>query len=110
VLDAEPVDELAELLARCSALSAENEQLWVELVRLSGENEGLRAKVAKLEGQLGEARAGGEASGGAVLPRGAEGEAAPVGSSFGGCAWQAWSPGADRGGRQGIRCAARCVV
>jgi transposase len=60
VLDAEPVDELAELLARCSALSAENEGLLDELVRLVGENEGLRGKVAKLEGQLEEARRAGK--------------------------------------------------
>lgn len=60
VFDPEPVDELAGLLAQCSALSAENEQLWDELVRLSGENEGLRAKVSKLEGQLEEARRAGK--------------------------------------------------
>jgi transposase len=56
VLDAEPVDELAELLARCSALLSENEQLWPEVVRLAGESERLRCRVAKLEGQLEEAR------------------------------------------------------
>ena len=60
VLDAEPVDELAALLVRCSELSAENEGLCDELVRLSGENERLRARVGKLEGQLEEARRAGK--------------------------------------------------
>jgi len=60
VLDAEPADELAALLVRCSELSAENEGLWDELVRLSGENERLRARVGKLEGQLEEARRAGK--------------------------------------------------
>lgn len=56
MLDAEPVDELAELLVLCSALSAENEHLWSEVTRLVGENERLGARVAKLEGMLEEAR------------------------------------------------------
>lgn len=56
MLPGEPVDELARLAARCSALTAENELLWDEAVRLSGENERLQARVAKLEGELEEAR------------------------------------------------------
>lgn len=56
VLPAEPVDEVAELEARCSALSAENEQLWDEVVRLTGENERFGARIERLEGQLEEAR------------------------------------------------------
>lgn len=60
MLDGEPVDELAALLATCSELSAENEQLWAEVFRLTGENERLCAKVAKLEGQLEEARRAGK--------------------------------------------------
>jgi transposase len=56
VLDAEPVDELAGVLARCSGLSAENEQLWAEVFRLTAENERLRGRVKKLEGELEEAR------------------------------------------------------
>jgi len=56
VFCAEPVDELGRLAARCSGLSAENEQLWGEVGRLSGENERLRARIGKLEGQLEEAR------------------------------------------------------
>lgn len=34
VLPAEPVDELARLAVRCSALEAENEGLWGEVSRL----------------------------------------------------------------------------
>ncbi|MGH2842641.1 MAG: IS66 family transposase [Solirubrobacteraceae bacterium] len=60
VLDAEPVDELAGLLARCSALSGENEHLWAELIRVVGENERLFAKVEKLEGLLEETRRAGK--------------------------------------------------
>ena len=60
VLPAEAVDELGRLLARCSALAAENEQLWGEAVRLTGENERLLGRVAKLEGQLEEARRAGK--------------------------------------------------
>jgi transposase len=56
VLSAVSGDELGRLVARCSALSAENEQLWGEVGRLSGENERLRARVGKLEGQLEDAR------------------------------------------------------
>ena len=56
VLPAEPVDEFARLEARCSALSAENGQLWDEVVRLTGENERLRSRVGKLECDLEEAR------------------------------------------------------
>ena len=56
MLSAEPVDELAELSARCAALAAENELLWGEAARLAGENERLHAKVARLEGLLEEAR------------------------------------------------------
>jgi transposase len=55
-LPAGPVDEREQLEARCSALAAENDRLWDELVRLSGENERLRARVGKLEGELEEAR------------------------------------------------------
>jgi len=60
VLDAEPADELAGLLVRCAALSAENEQLWGEVVRLSSEKERLQARVGRLEGQLEEARRAGK--------------------------------------------------
>jgi transposase len=60
VFPAEPVDELARLAARCSALAVENEQLWAEAVRLTTENERLRARVAKLEGELEEARRAGK--------------------------------------------------
>jgi len=60
VLPAEPVDEFGRLVARCARLSAENEQLWVEVTRLAGENDGLRARVAKLEGLLEEARRAGK--------------------------------------------------
>ncbi len=60
VLPAEPVDELARLSALCSALAAENEQLWEEAVRLTGENERLKARVAKLGGELEEARRAGK--------------------------------------------------
>ncbi len=60
MLDAEPVDELAVLLARCAALLAENEQLWDEVVWLSSEKERLQARVGKLEGQLEEARRAGK--------------------------------------------------
>jgi transposase len=56
VVPAEPVDELAGLVARCAELSAENELLWDEAARLAGENERLRARVSKLEGELVEAR------------------------------------------------------
>jgi hypothetical protein len=56
VLPAEPVDELARLVASCSALEAENEGLWGEVSRLLRENERLRARAAKLEGELEEAR------------------------------------------------------
>jgi transposase len=55
-----PVDELARWVARCSALSAENEQLWGVAVRLTGENERLRSRVEKLEGQLEETRRAGK--------------------------------------------------
>jgi len=60
VLDAEPMDELGRLTARCLELAVENEQLWGEATRLAGENERLCAKVAKLEGQLEEARRAGK--------------------------------------------------
>ncbi len=60
VLPAEPVDELGRLAARCSGLSAENEQLWAEVTRLVGENGRLRVRVGKLEGQLEEARRAGK--------------------------------------------------
>jgi transposase len=60
VLSAEPVDELGRLVALCSALSAENEQLWGEIARLSGDNERLRVRVGKLEGELEEARRAGK--------------------------------------------------
>jgi transposase len=60
VLPVEPVDELERLEALCSALSAENEQLWDEVMRLSGENERLRSRVGKLEGELEEARRAGK--------------------------------------------------
>jgi transposase len=56
VLDAEPVDGLAALLSKCSALSVENEQLWGEVSRLTGENERLLGRVRKLEDQLEDAR------------------------------------------------------
>jgi len=56
VLPAEPVDELARLAARCSALAAENEGLWGEVLRLLAENERLHARVETLQGQLEEAR------------------------------------------------------
>jgi transposase len=60
VLPDESVVELARLVARCSALVEENEQLWGEVDRLTGENERLRARVGKLEGQLEEARRAGK--------------------------------------------------
>ena len=60
MLPVEPVDELAGLRARCSALSTENEQLWGEVFGLSGENERLRARVGKLEGELEQARRAGK--------------------------------------------------
>jgi transposase len=60
VLPAEAVDERGRLVARCSALAAENEQLWAEAVRLTGDNERLRARVASLEGLLEEARRAGK--------------------------------------------------
>jgi transposase len=60
VLPAEPVDGRERLEALCSALSAENEQLWDEVVRLTGENERFRARIGKLEGQLEEARRAGK--------------------------------------------------
>jgi len=53
-------DELGRLAARCSALSAKNEQLSAEVTRLAGANERLRARVGKLEGQLEEARRAGK--------------------------------------------------
>jgi hypothetical protein len=56
VLQAVSGDELGRLVAQCSALSAENEQLWGDVTRLAGENERLRARVGKLEGQLEDAR------------------------------------------------------
>ena len=60
MLPVEPVDELAGLRARCSALSTENERLWGEVFGLSGENERLRARVGKLEGELEQARRAGK--------------------------------------------------
>ena len=60
LLPAESGDEVGRLVARCSTLLAENEQLWAEAARLSGENERLRARVGKLEGQLEEARRAGK--------------------------------------------------
>jgi hypothetical protein len=60
VLPAESVDELTELLVRCSTLAVENEQLWAEATRLRGENERLQGRVEKLEGQLEEARRAGK--------------------------------------------------
>ena len=60
MLFAEPVDELGRLAARCSALVAENEQLWGEVGRLLGESERLCARIAGLEGQLEEARRAGK--------------------------------------------------
>jgi transposase len=56
VLPVERVDELARVVALCSALAAESEFLWGEAARLAGENERLRARVARLEGELEEAR------------------------------------------------------
>ena len=56
VLPVKPVGERERLSALCSALSAENEQLWDEVVRLGRESERLRARVAKLEGELEETR------------------------------------------------------
>lgn len=56
VLPAEPMDELARLAARSSALEAENEGLWGEVSRLLAENERLHARVEALQGQLEEAR------------------------------------------------------
>ena len=56
MLPAEPVDEFARLEARCSALSAENGQLWDEVVRLTGENERLRSRWEAGSVILGEAR------------------------------------------------------
>jgi len=56
VLPAEPVDELARLAARCSALEAENEGLWGEVSRLLAENERLHLRVETLPGRLEEAR------------------------------------------------------
>ena len=56
VLLAEPSDERVRL----EALSAENAQLWDEVVRLTGENERLRSRVGKLEGELEEARRAGK--------------------------------------------------
>jgi transposase len=60
VLRAVSGNELGRLAARCSALSAENEQLWADVTRLAGENERLRARVGKLEGQLEGARRAGK--------------------------------------------------
>jgi len=60
VLLAEPVGERGRLAVRCSALVAENEQLWGEVGRLLGENERLGVRVGKLEGQLEEARRAGK--------------------------------------------------
>lgn len=56
VLPAEPVDELARLVARCAAVEAENEGLWSEVSRLLGENDRLAGRVEVLAGQLEEAR------------------------------------------------------
>ena len=56
MLPAEPVDDLARLAARCSALDAENEGLWGEVSRLLAENEALHVRVETLQGQLEEAR------------------------------------------------------
>ena len=60
MLRAEPVDELGRLVALCSALAEENEQLWGEVACLAGENERLRVRVGKLEGLLEEARRAGK--------------------------------------------------
>ena len=60
MLRVEPVDEFGRLVARCSVLEAENEQLWAEAARLAGENDRLRARVGKLEGLLEEARRAGK--------------------------------------------------
>jgi transposase len=60
MLRAEPVDGLGRLVARCSVLEAENEQLWSEAARVAGENDRLRARVGKLEGLLEEARRAGK--------------------------------------------------
>ncbi len=56
MLPAEPVDELARVVARCSALEAENDGLWGEVSRLLVESERLQARVGMLQGQLEEAR------------------------------------------------------
>jgi transposase len=56
VLPAEPADELAQLMACCASLVAENEGLWSEVARLLAENERLHARVELLRGQLEEAR------------------------------------------------------
>jgi hypothetical protein len=56
VLPAGSEDEAGRLAALCAALTAENEQLSVELTRVTGENERLRARVGRLEGLLEEAR------------------------------------------------------
>ena len=56
VLPAVPVDELARLATRCSALEAENEGLWGEVSRLLVENERLHVRVETLQGELEEAR------------------------------------------------------
>jgi len=56
VLPAEPADELARLMARCSELAVGNELLWDEAARLAEENERLRARIVKLESELVEAR------------------------------------------------------
>ena len=60
VESAAPVDELAQLIQRCSALEVENEGVRGEVSRLLSENERLRGRVAKLEGQLEEARRAGK--------------------------------------------------
>ncbi len=60
VLPAEPAGGLERLVARCSVLEAETEQLQAETARLAGENDRLRARVGKLEGLLEEARRAGK--------------------------------------------------
>lgn len=60
MLAAEPVDEAERLAGLCSVLTAENEQLWDELIRVAGEKDRLRARVGKLEGLLEEARRAGK--------------------------------------------------
>jgi hypothetical protein len=99
VLPAERVGERERLEALCSALSAENEQLWDEVVRLTGENERFRARIGKLEGQLEEARRAGKRQA-APFSRG-EPKSAPgrPGAAFRGWARAAWSSRAAGGGR-----------